>query len=336
MDDRGSALLKWLQQRWYVDLNSLKSIAGDASFRRYFRVYNQDSSAIAVDAPPEKEDSYPFIKLAQAFASHGVIVPNIIHYDLQQGFMLVSDLGDRLFLKELNAENADQLYRLAIDSLINIQTMAKVEGYELANFDQELMQYELNLFYDWFLQKQLGLSLTAAEQQLLQTSFQKLIDGVLLQPRVCVHRDYHSRNLLVLEDNQVGVIDFQDAVMGPVSYDLVSLLKDCYINWPREKVLQLVNYYLKQAENLSCMQNIDHEQFINWFDWMGVQRHLKAIGIFSRLNKLYNKPNYLQDIPRTLGYILDLRDQLPQLKEFYNFLNTRVLPKMSTLDAICA
>ncbi len=305
---------------------TIKPLANDASFRRYFRAHLADGNTyVVMDAPPDKEPMAPFVAIASELVNLKLQVPVVHQADLTQGFLLLSDLGDTLYLTVLNENNADQLYQTAIESLLTIQTCKSVDDYELPLFDRDFCLAELERFRHWYLQTHLGLELSSAEHDQLQASFDLLTANAQAQPRVFVHRDYHSRNLMVLPDNQVGIIDFQDAVKGPITYDLVSLLRDCYIDWPRVKVEKWVRSYQQQALAKGIISEDDPVQFLEWFDWMGVQRHLKAIHIFARLAHRDGKTTYLQDIPRALGYVRAVCQRYDELTPLYQFLQDRVL-----------
>ncbi|MBB71121.1 MAG: aminoglycoside phosphotransferase [Legionellales bacterium] len=326
VDKRLTELTAWLTNTCQKTVQDITQIAGDASFRRYFRVTLPDMSLIAMDAPTEKENSHPFVAIAEAFANQGVIVPTILQQDLTNGFLLLTDFGDDLLLSALNDESVDGYYQQAIDELLLIQQCQHFPGYSLPIFDEHLIAQELALFPDWFLRKQLKLSLSPALRDGLASAFAIICAGFLAQPRLCVHRDYHSRNLMVLADGRLGVLDFQDAVIGPVSYDLVSLLKDCYIAWPRTKVEAWVKVYYDKALNAGILTGVDFDEFLRWFDWVGIQRHIKVLGIFSRLHLRDGKPGYLEDIPLVMNYLLDGLQRFPELAPFYQLLQQEVLP----------
>ncbi|WP_207063632.1 aminoglycoside phosphotransferase family protein [Motiliproteus sp. SC1-56] len=342
MDKRLEALRKWVGDSlpaMGVDLAhdwTLTPVSGDASFRRYFRVHSHNLSWVAVDAPPEQEDSVPFVAIARAWEPLEIHAPRVFRADLEQGFMLLSDLGDTLYLDRLDPDSADHLYRQALVTLTHIQQCRHIQGRPLPPYDESLLRREMALFREWFLQRLLGLLLSAGEQQLLDGLFTRLVDSALEQPRVCVHRDYHSRNLMVTDDAVPGVIDFQDAVLGPVTYDLVSLLRDCYIDWPQGQVEQWALSYLDLARESGIFEPVAPERFLRWFDLMGMQRHLKAIGIFARLKLRDGKGGYLADIPRTLGYLLSVGARHPDSEAFTDFLRTRVEPVMATHGAFAA
>ncbi len=326
-DDRFEDLKVWLADALCLPTFDIQAASGDASFRRYFRVRYEGHSVIAVDAPPGPEDSQPFIAVARLFDELGVNVPKVLEADLERGFMLLSDLGTRLYLDELGEDSVARLYGDALSVLMVIQACGPQDD-TLPPYDHALLLREMALFGQWFLKTHLKLELSAAEQALLDKVYENLAYSALEQPRVCVHRDYHSRNLLVTEKHNPGILDFQDAVIGPITYDLVSLLRDCYIAWPRKRVEDWAIGYHELALQSGVLQDDNAERFLRWFDWMGVQRHLKATGIFARLNHRDAKPDYLRDIPRTLGYVEDVTRRYPELADFYRFLMTRVLPQM--------
>lgn len=313
-----------LLKAWLCDVldasAALQPLAGDASFRRYFRVNCGDKNYIAMDAPPDREDCHPFVAIAKAFHALGLSVPMIHEFNAQQGFLLLSDLGDRLFLDVLNAETADALYQQAIDDLLVIQSCRDVPGHVLPYFDEALYLREMRLFQEWYLAKWHGVVLSSDQQAVLDDIYRRLIQKAQSQPEVCVHLDYHSRNLMVLQSGQTGILDFQDAREGPITYDLVSLLRDCYIDWPADQVERWALLYQKKALEAGLLQEEDAQQFLEWFDWMGVQRHLKCMGIFVRLKLRDKKPDYLQYIPRITRYIRDVCERTPELSGLLPFL----------------
>lgn len=319
MDQRLEQLKTWLNDN-SIHYQSIAPASADASFRRYFRITDENSSLIIMDAPPEKEDCSAFIHIAKLLSDFGLNVPKILLQDLEQGFLLLNDLGDTVFLSELNNNRVDEMYLAAMNSLLQLQ---KNETPDLPAYDETLLRNELNLFPDWYLEKQLNLKVSQEQKDILQQSFDILIKNALEQPQVCVHRDYHSRNLMVNKNNpeEPGIIDFQDAVIGAVTYDLVSLLKDCYINWPREKVEAWVKYFHAEAEALGIIDKVDFELFLRWFDLMGLQRHLKVAGIFSRLKYRDGKTGYLKDIPRTMDYVFDVLERYPEFKPLQKLLS---------------
>lgn len=331
MDNRLQLLTCWVRQFPGFADTAVAAVAGDASFRRYFRVWRRqqgqpDQAFMVMDAPPEHEDCLPFVTLARQWRAQGVKVPAIVQEDLAQGLLLMEDFGDRLLLNELDSENADQLYTNALVELLRIQQLPHNPDYPLADYSDALLDREMVLFRDWLLQRKLGLALTNSDLAMLDTTFALLRHSADAQPRVPVHRDYHSRNLLIQDnDSRPGVIDFQDAVNGPVTYDLVSLLKDCYIQWPRNRVEGWLETYREQSMNAG-LHRADADTFRQWFELMGMQRHLKAAGIFARLALRDGKPDYLNDIPRTVGYLCSASARQPALRHFHCWLMDTAVP----------
>lgn len=330
MDDRQQSL-----QNWVIDaLNSsdealqgsLEVVSGDASFRRYFRQYTQNGSFICVDAPPAQENSKPFVDIAEIWFQQGIQVPNVIKADLAQGFMLLSDMGDQLLCPMLTDASAEGLYNQCFDVLLQLQQ----SQINLPLYTETLLDNEMSLFTDWYLGKHLELELSPQEHHMLQSTFEILRESALGQIQVPVHRDFHSRNIMVLADDSIGVIDFQDAVLGPLTYDLVSLLRDCYVAWPNDQVQLWAKTYFAKAREKGIVGSISDDQLMLWFDWMGIQRHLKAVGIFARLNYRDGKTAYMNDIPRTLNYILEVSAQYDSLAEFHQWLSRRLLPYIET------
>lgn len=317
-------LLAWLRQACGLADFDFQAASDDASFRRYFRLrMPEGGSFIAMDAPPDKEDCRPFVAMTERLRKTGVHAPQIHAQNIAQGFLLLEDLGEHLYLDQLNPATADQLYAEAMQALLHMQTKGSSAGLPL--YDAALLQREMELFTDWLLGRHLGLVLDEAEKDLLASCFALLIDHALQQPQVLVHRDYHSRNLLLTEDKNPGIIDYQDAVHGPITYDLVSLLRDCYIRWPPEQVDAWLQTYADQAMQAGLIDQAQHAQMPLWFDLMGVQRHLKASGIFARLHHRDGKSRYLADIPRTLGYIVEVGQRQPAIASLGNFIQQRVL-----------
>jgi len=321
-DTRAQAIIDWLTSTLKLSIINFEIASSDASFRRYFRVTHTQGQHIIMDAPPEKENTEAFIRIAQLFKSANINVPAIYQQDLAQGFLLLDDFGCHCFLDKLNPDNATDLYSSAFKTLQRLQTTPSLSKSQLPCYDEALLNRELDIFYDWFLAEYLNLSIP---ENIKKTLNQILITSALEQPQVCVHRDFHSRNLMFLPDNSPGIIDFQDAVIGPITYDLVSLLRDCYISWPEESVITWMTTYFQQINKLGLI-NTDLATFTRWFDLMGLQRHLKAIGIFSRLYLRDNKPTYLADIPRTLEYVSHICNKYPELSEFNHFLLHSILP----------
>ncbi len=315
-DLRTIAMFDWLKNNLLLTITACEPASSDASFRRYFRIKTPDQQFIVMDAPPTQENIEPFIRIAELLKLSQINVPTIFQQNQTDGFLLLEDFGSQCFLDQLNSRTADDLYQSAFDSLFKLQTLTSIKDSGLPVYDQPLLHRELAIFDDWFLTQLLDIQIPAAMWDRVRTL---LTASALEQPRVCVHRDYHSRNLMVLDSNSPGVIDFQDAVIGPITYDLVSLLRDCYISWPEQQLAQWRSIYferLRQAGLINCSAS----QFNRWFDLMGLQRHLKAIGIFSRLHLRDGKSNYLGDIPRTLNYVTTVCAAYPELAEFNEFL----------------
>lgn len=333
MDQRQAALAHWaadqintlFQQQLPAELDV---VSGDASFRRYFRIKSSAQSWICVDAPPEKENSRQFVDIARQWFVHHVHVPEVLAFDEAQGFMLLSDFGDVMLHPLLNEQTADELYGKSLEALLKIQQLpvdAASAGGRIPDYDGELLDREMELFRDWLCQQHLQIELTNQDHQLLDDVFARLRASALQQPQVVVHRDYHSRNLMVCQDDTIGIIDFQDAVFGPVTYDLVSLLKDCYIAWPAEQVQCWASDYHKKLQGLGLYSG-STEQFLSDFNRMGMQRHLKAAGIFARLSIRDGKHGYLLDVPRTCEYLLAAARSDAEFSAFADWLEHRFLP----------
>lgn len=314
-DERLTCLQHWLETELGFKDYQIAPASADASFRRYFRVSWDEQSRVVMDAPPDKEDTGPFVGIAGQFNKLGVHVPVVLEQDQVNGFLLLTDLGSRDYLSVLNEQTAPRLYGAALDALLKLQACSIPAGYAFPPYDRTLLMNEMGLFRDWYLGRHLGMSLSAEVQGMLIELFDVLADSALAQPQVVVHRDYHSRNLMACEPVP-GVLDFQDAVIGPITYDLVSLLRDCYIAWPRSQVEDWLAQYYDKLLAREMLRDVDQQQFLSWFDLMGVQRHLKATGIFARLNYRDGKPGYLQDIPRTMGYVKEVAGRYPQLNKF--------------------
>ncbi len=322
MPERYESLKLWLGDLLDTNEFELKPASADASFRSYHRLFLQEKTYIVMDAPPPQEDCEPFVRITRTLLASDIHAPAIHHVDLQQGFLLLDDFGNDLYLDKLDTATVNKLYSDAIMTLVQMQTRAEVKG--LPDYDEPLLRREMTLFTEWLLNKHLNIELNDKQQKSIEALFNLLVENALQQPQSFVHRDYHSRNLMVTESKNPGVIDYQDAVNGPISYDLVSLLKDCYIKWPKEEINRWVDFYLTQlAKNGS---EIDRHQFQRWFDLMGVQRHLKASGIFARLSHRDGKHVYLNDIPRTLSYIVDLKNDYEELMPLCSLIKESVLP----------
>ncbi|MGE5623284.1 MAG: aminoglycoside phosphotransferase family protein [Bacillota bacterium] len=302
-DLRLTELKEWLATAPAVKVSpeSIRPASSDASFRRYFRVDGTDGATyIAMDAPPPHEDVRPFLHVAEVFGDTGVSVPKILAQDVERGFLLLSDLGTTTYLNQLNPDTAHKLYLDAIDALVLIQAQSKPGV--LPEYDRALLQRELMLFPDWYINKHLGITLSEKQNETLNKVFEVLLANNLAQPQVYVHRDYHSRNLMVIAPGNPGILDFQDAVYGPITYDLVSLLRDAYIQWDEEMVLDWAIRYWERAKRAGLPVNPDIDAFYRDFEFMGLQRHLKVLGIFARLYHRDGKDGYLKDLPLVMEY----------------------------------
>ena len=320
MTQRLEQLRHWLQQVAGYGEISLVPASADASFRRYFRVQHAGGTAIAVDAPPEQEDSRPFVAVARALHEIGLNVPVIHAADPDLGFLLVSDLGSTLYLDVLDETSVERLYGDALGALLILQAHGPLADTTLPPYDRSRLLAELSLFPEWFLERHLGRAPTRDELAVIDAAFELLVASALEQPQVTVHRDYHSRNLMRVEQNNPGILDFQDAVVGPVTYDLVSLLRDCYIRWPRQRVESWALGYHELALQSGVLRERDETRFLRWFDLMGLQRHLKVLGIFARLWHRDGKPGYLADLPRVLEYAVEVAASYPELTGLHDLL----------------
>ena len=287
-------------------------------------------SFIVMDAPPENEDCLPFLRVAGYLESMRLNAPRVLEVNLDDGFLLLSDLGSRPYLAELQQapDSAPALYDDAIRALLRMQRRGAAFQNHLPPYDEKLLRFELSLFHDWLCGTHLGIEFTESEEAWWQVLCDQLVANAQDQPQVFVHRDYHSRNLMVADDNSPGILDFQDAVEGPLTYDLVSLLKDCYVKWPAAQIWEWALDFYKGLD-AALRESIDEAQFRRYFELMGVQRHLKAAGIFARLNHRDGKPVYLGDVPRTLSYIVDVAPRYPELAQLVSLIEERVLPGMS-------
>ena len=300
---------------------TLRPASSDASFRRYFRVDCADGgTCIVMDAPPPQEDVKPFIHVAEVLGATGVSVPKVLAQDAQRGFLLLTDLGSTTYLQRLDPGNAHSLYIDAIESLVLIQVQSRPGV--LPEYDRALLLRELQLFPDWYIGKHLGVTLSAAQQATLERVFEVLLANNLAQPQVTVHRDYHSRNLMVLEKGNPGILDFQDAVYGPITYDLVSLLRDAYIQWDEEMVLDWAIRYWEKARRAGLPVNPDIDAFYRDFEFMGLQRHLKVLGIFARLYHRDGKAAYLDDLPLVMEYTRRAAGRYKELAPLVKLLDT--------------
>lgn len=335
MDQRKQALRSWVAEQFQTNpllaqagssAPVLRSLGSDAGFRRYFRLDIATSvPLLAVDAPPETEDTQLFVSLAKYLREQGIKAPMVIADDISQGFLLVEDFGDRLLHRELKPDNAAVLYGEALMVLLRLQQSTDIPA-TLPRYDQPMLRRELEIFVQWFVGELLSYSLTTQEQMLLQNLFEQLESCALDQPQLLVHRDYHSRNLLLCDAGGMGVIDFQGAVVGPFAYDLASLLRDCYIRWPAAQVRRWALSYGNMAMEVGLIPQMGEAQFMQWFDWVGLQRHIKVLGIFARLHLRDGKAHYLADLPLVIRYLLEVANSYPQLQNFAQWFEQRLLP----------
>lgn len=318
--ERRQLLEQWLKDQFPARPFTLQPASADASFRRYFRASFDGQTVIVMDAPPQHEDCAPFLRVAEILAATGVHVPEILAQNLELGFLLLSDLGNTTFLHALNEriESAHELYGEATDALVKMQLAYQADS--LPAYDEALLQRELDLFPDWYIAKHLQIDLTEKQQAALRAVFSRILQNNLAQPKVLVHRDYHSRNLMVTSPNP-GIIDFQDAVYGPITYDLVSLLKDAYIHWDEERILDWAIRYWEKARKTGLPVSADFAEFYRDFEWMGVQRHLKVLGIFARLNYRDGKAAYLNDMPLVMHYLRKACERYRELDPLLNLLD---------------
>ncbi len=319
MDNRQQQLETWLSTALQSAEFTLTTASADASFRRYFRVHVADKTLIAMDAPPTHESCAPFVQVAQLLAEAGLNAPKVLAQDLAQGFLLLSDLGDDTYLSKLNTETAPELYKNATDALIKMQGIS-VTGI-LPNYDAAMLSREMQLFPDWYVAQHLKASLTPEQQVVLNNTFKLLNENILAQGQVFVHRDYHSRNLMLTTENNPGILDFQDAVYGAISYDLVSLLKDAYIGWDEEQVIDWAVRYWQPAKKAGLPIPDDFSEFYRDFEWMGAQRHIKVLGIFARLSHRDGKHSYLNDMPIVMAYLRKVCERYVELRPMLRLLN---------------
>jgi N-acetylmuramate 1-kinase len=336
-DSRLALLTRWVVDDLGFADGSIEPASADASFRRYFRLTRGADSYIIMDAPPEKEALEPFVSVARALIGLGLNVPVILARNAPQGLLLLSDLGTRLYLEELSAGGeVDRLYTDALDALVRLQTRGGEAARALPPYDRAALRREMELMPEWFLARHLGAPAGAEERRLLDRLFTLLEDSALAQPATFVHRDYHSRNLLVTPADNPGILDFQDAVRGAVTYDAVSLLKDCYITWPRERVTGWLLGYRERLLAAGFALEAEEAEFMRWFDLMGLQRHIKVLGIFARLYYRDGKAGYLKDLPRVLAYTRDAAERYPETQEFARYIGTRIEAAFQSAQARAA
>lgn len=316
--ERILSLKNWISAQFPGEAFTLEPASEDASFRRYFRVKFAGHTLIAMDAPPRHEECRPFIQAAELFLAAGVHVPRVLQRDLEQGFLLLDDLGHTTYLQALNEDNAHPFYLDAIEALVRIQ-LASRPGV-LPDYDQTLLMREMRLFPDWYVARHLGVSLKPEQAGALDKIFERVLANNRAQPRVYVHRDYHSRNLMLSEPNP-GILDFQDAVYGPITYDVVSLFKDAYIRWDEERIIDWAVRYWERAKKAKLPVASDFAEFYRDFEWMGVQRHLKVLGIFARLYHRDGKEGYLKNLPLVMQYLRKACERYSELAPLLKLLD---------------
>ena len=333
-DARLALIHDWLSRELHLPQVRIEVASSDASFRRYFRVFGGGGTYIVMDAPPEKEDVRPYLKVSRLLEALGAHVPHVHQADVDRGLLLLEDLGTIPYLQRLErGGDSEQLYADALAALANIQLEGGAACAELPPYGRGELAREMALMPEWFLGRHLALTLSAAETELLAGAFEFLTVEALAQPRVFVHRDYHARNLMVVGERNPGIIDFQDALCGPVGYDLVSLLKDCYIAWPRARVESWVRAFRARLLERGGPGGTSEAEFLRWFDLIGVQRHIKVLGIFCRLWYRDGKPGYLPDLPRTLDYVRAVCAEHAPLAELAAFLERRVVSELPPANA---
>jgi N-acetylmuramate 1-kinase len=337
-DARFDLVTDWVTRELRLSPRLIEPASSDASFRRYFRVFHAGGTHIVMDAPPGREDVRPYLNVTVMLETAGVHVPRVFEWDVERGLVLLEDLGTRPYLPALKSDgDVDRLYRDALTALADIQVRGRDSAFQLPAYDREVLMREMALMPEWFCARHLQLELTREQREMLGAAFEFLVAEALAQPQVFVHRDFHSRNLMITEKRNPGIIDFQDALRGPVGYDLVSLLKDCYIGWPRPRVEAWVREYrLMVHERASRSAGANDAQMLHWFDVIGIQRHLKVLGIFARLWYRDGKAGYLQDLPLTLRYVVDACARFPALRPLREFLLTSVVPALPQANARAA
>ena len=317
MNEKRLALLTEWAKKLYSSSIEIEKASSDASFRSYYRIRSNNDTKIIMDAPPEKEPLSPFLDITKRLSKANINVPEIFELDEDLGFILMSDLGKTKYLDKLNDETVYCLYTDAMDTIHKMQT--EVDTSNLKNFDSKELTTEMDLFKDWFLKKHLNHNFDNEGLNNIQECFDSLVKIILEIPTTFVHRDFHSRNLMITDSNNPGVLDYQDALIGPITYDAVSLLKDCYVNWDKKLITEMLSTYYKKIK--ADYNNIEFDEFSFWFDVVGLQRHFKAIGIFSRLNYRDNKITFMQDIPRTYKYVDEVVNKYTELTSVKKMLN---------------
>lgn len=332
---RKTALTTWLTGLPGFPVPNPEQLKGDASFRSYYRVHSAGGSYIVMDAPPTLENLRPFVAIAYALRNMGLRVPEIFAADLDHGFLLLTDFGDQTLLSALNRDNADHYYGMALDALAVMQGCQGIIGHTLAPFDAAFMQKEWDWHQEWVFGKWLNALPSPDEQVTLNAVYHQLIQSAVEQPQVFMHRDYHSANIMALGWTGMAILDFQDAFIGPLTYDLASLLRDCYIAWPEERVYAWAASYLDRLQGMGLFTSVSEAAFLRWFDWMGMQRHLKAMMTFARKHVRDHQSNYLKFIPRTLNYILSVSERYTELQPLHRYYADVVLPAMQRVMPVC-
>ncbi|MBS0286503.1 MAG: phosphotransferase [Proteobacteria bacterium] len=320
-------LKQWLSQQIGTEDYQYLPLPGDASFRTYSRIINESQSYIVMHAPPGKERTDEFVKIATAWHEHGLLVPQVLAWERNKGFVLLTDFGDDLLLAKLNPNSVDAFYNTAMKSLIHLQGTCP-KALDLPPYDAAFALLELSHFKEWFINRLLNCPFSPQEAAIWEKTCDNIVHHFCEQPQVTVHRDYHSRNLMVLPNTHLGIIDFQDAMHGPITYDIASLLKDCYIDWRSVDVQRWLAIFYEKLKAQGKLPEISLIQFNEWFDWVGLQRHLKVLGIFSRLNIRDNKPRYLQYLPRIMHYVLEVTGKYEAFAPFHQYLIETASPKM--------
>lgn len=321
--DRSVVRLAWARQVTGLPSLELAPASADASFRSYWRGYVDGQPVIVMDSPPEREDPAPWIDIGRRLADAGLHVPKVMVADVSLGFLLIEDLGTRTYLPELTDETADALYGDALDALLRMQSRVDTAG--LPAFDHAWQTMELEIMPTWLLQKHLGVEVACEEWDIIENAFTAIMHTIAEQPRAFMHRDYHSRNLLVTTERSPGIIDFQGAMSGPITYDLASLLRDAYITWDEERVRGWVEAYrLRLLDARLLEESVDTDRFRRWFDLTGLQRHIKILGLFCRLCYRDGKPGYLDDLPRVLRYVLDTARRHADVAPLADYLEAKI------------
>lgn len=323
-DARLEQLTQWVRSLPGWEHAMLEPASADASFRRYFRARGTEGTAICMDAPPDKENIAPFVDITRRLLDVNIHAPRIFAQNLLDGFLLLEDLGNTPFLSQLSPQTVNRLYPDALQALLRLQ---QADCDHLSAYNERLLCTEMQLMPEWFLKTHLGFAESEIPQGLLDGTFEFLVESAVGQPVAFVHRDYHSRNLMVTAENNPGVIDYQDAVLGPATYDLVSLLRDCYVVWPQSQVETWVDCFRKEAITLGVIPPVDAASFQRWFDLMGLQRHIKVLGIFSRLYHRDGKAGYLNDLPLVLSYVLEIGSRYHETSELVEWMRRMGIPQ---------